>query len=165
MKDQNIAPIIVGIGKFGVSNHKNQVIKTFALGSCIAICALAPSIAVAGLLHTQLPDSSKNPEKAKQNPAAFADTGIPLLFQEMRKKGCTKYSLVKIKIIGGAKTIKGNHSFDIGMQNILAVKKTLWRFGLGAIAEDVGGDIARTVEVVNGFDIINISHGSKKWYI
>jgi len=156
-------PLIVGVGEFAVSHTKGQVLKTFSLGSCVAVCALAPSVSIAGLLHVQLPDS-KIPNSAFP-PSAFADTGIQLLFKEMRRQGCEKYSLVKIKIVGGANTLGEQNSIEVGKKNILAVKKTLWQFGLGPLAEDVGGEIPRTVEIVTGFDMVTITNGSNKWYI
>ena len=38
-------------------------------------------------------------------------------------------------------------TFNIGKRNILAIKKILWTRGMGAVAEDVGGSISRTVAV------------------
>ncbi len=63
-----------------MSNDTESLIVTHALGSCIAVWPWNPGAAVAGLGHVLLPDSRINPARAERQPAAFADTGIPLLF-------------------------------------------------------------------------------------
>jgi len=40
-----------------------------------------------------------------------------------------------------------NNTFNIGKRNVLALKKHLWAYGLGPLAEDVGGNHSRTVSV------------------
>jgi len=52
-----------------------------------------------------------------------------------------------VKLVGGAAVLEASSSFDIGRRNLLAIKKMLWARRLGAVAEDVGGNISRTVEV------------------
>ena len=138
--------INVGIGEFAVSNNSSDVIKTFALGSCVAVIAYDKICKVAGLLHVALPESKINLNKSKQLPGYFADTGLPILMTEMKKKGANLRK-IWIKLIGGANVIKGNFSFDIGKRNSLAIKKILWRYSLGIIKEEIGGKISRTVDI------------------
>ena len=59
-----------------------------------------------------------------------------------------------------------NNTFSIGKRNALAIKKVLWQFGMGAIAEDIGGSISRTVcvDVDNGRVRIS-SPGREDWEI
>src|SRR5882762_6952443 len=70
----------VGIGEFAVSDRPEDLIITAALGSCVAVCLSEPTAGVAGMLHFLLPDARSNPVRAKTEPAAFADSGIPMLF-------------------------------------------------------------------------------------
>jgi chemotaxis protein CheD len=49
--------------------------------------------------------------------------------------------------VGGANILDTNRNFYIGKRNVLAIKKHLWKYHLGAIAEDVGADLSRTVSV------------------
>ena len=72
--------IIVGIGELAVSNAPDDVIVTHALGSCVAVCLYDPVAGVAAMLHFLLPDARINAQRARMQPAAFADLGIPLLF-------------------------------------------------------------------------------------
>ena len=56
----------VGIGDFVVSNQKDDVITTIALGSCVAVCLWEPEARIAGMLHFMLPDSKLNAERAAE---------------------------------------------------------------------------------------------------
>ena len=42
---------IVGIGEYAISNRREDIIKTFALASCVAVTAYSPSKGVAGMVH------------------------------------------------------------------------------------------------------------------
>ena len=73
--------LIVGMSDIKLSNNKNDVIITYALGSCIGITVFDPIAKVGGLLHFMLPDSTLDQNKSRDNPEMFADTGIPLIFK------------------------------------------------------------------------------------
>ena len=137
----------VGVGEFLTSESPGEVVKTMALGSCVAVIVLDPKNRVVGLLHVALPDSSINKKRAEEKPGMFADTGIDMLLGEMKKYGYDGKSILTVKLAGGARIMDPNNTFNIGKRNILAVRKYLWRYRLGAIAEDVGGTISRTIAV------------------
>src|SRR5690606_5547237 len=69
---------VVGIGEFAIAHGGTDVLVTHALGSCVAVCIYDPEADVAGMLHVLLPDSRISPQRASEQPAAFADTGVPL---------------------------------------------------------------------------------------
>jgi chemotaxis protein CheD len=73
--------IVVGVGDLAVSNSQAVALATYSLGSCLVVTIYDPVRRVGGLLHFMLPDSSINTAKAAQQPAMFADTGIPALFR------------------------------------------------------------------------------------
>ena len=60
--------ISVGIGEYKVTSNKEHVLKTYALGSCVAIIIYEKIKKIAGLLHVALPDSSIDTRKAATNP-------------------------------------------------------------------------------------------------
>ena len=93
--------LIVGIGELAVSSDGEAVIVTHALGSCVAVCVWDPVVGVGGLIHVLLPDSRINPARAAQQPAAFADTGIPLLFHTAYQYGLDK-KRCRVQLVGGA---------------------------------------------------------------
>ena len=138
---------MLGVGEYGATKEPGGIIRTMALGSCVAVMILDRGTRCVGMDHVALPESSVSPDRAKQLPGYFADTGIPALIELMKKTAgsFSKPSNLIVKICGGANVADHNGTFNIGKRNALAVKKVLWQFGLGAIAEDVGGGHSRTV--------------------
>lgn len=154
----------VGIGEWIVACDPADSIKTYALGSCIAVIIYDVKIRIAGMIHIALPDSSIDPEKGKNLPGYFADTGLPLMIEEMKRAGAER-AHVRIKLAGGASVLDDKGYFDIGKRNILAAKRILWKSSLGAIAEDTGGGISRTVILRVEDGLTTISSGNKTWDI
>lgn len=159
--------IMLGIGDYNATNNPDEVLKTMALGSCVAVIILDPETRMIGMDHIALPDSRINKKKAAEKPGYFADTGIAALLNKMKSKGmkATGAKLI-VKIIGGAQLIESSNSFNIGKRNVLAVKKVLWKYGMGAKSEDTGGKISRTVTVdaKKGRVIISVP-GRDSWNI
>lgn len=154
----------VGIGELYVSNIKSDIIKTYALGSCVAVIMYDKEKKVAGMIHIALPDSKVNPKKAETRPGFFVDTGLPVLLREMKKKGATRNS-TWIKMVGGSNIMDEEKNFDIGRRNSIAVKRYLWKNGLGIIKEDIGGNISRTVSISVETGEVLISNSKEKWHI
>lgn len=139
--------IYVGVGEYAATKRPGELIKTMALGSCVGVVMLDPVNRAIGLAHIALPDSSINKKRVEEKPGMFADTGIPLLLGEMKKLGYSDNRRLIVKLIGGASIMDPNRTFNIGKRNVLAVRKVLWSNRLGAIAEDVGKNISRTVTI------------------
>ncbi len=154
----------IGIGEWAVSSDPDDVLKTYALGSCVAVIVLDVKLGIAGLIHIALPDSSIDVNKSRELPGYFADTGLPLMIEEMKRRGTVR-AHVRVKLAGGAAVMDDKGIFDIGKRNLLAAKRILWRSSLGAIAEDTGGEISRTVAVRVVDGTTTISSGSKQWDI
>ena len=159
--------IILGVGDMGATNKPGEFVRTIGLGSCVAVVILDPSTHCVAMDHVALPESATSPERAKEKPGHFADTGIPALLEIMKKMGADSNHRRKIvKLVGGANVMDPNNTFSIGKRNVLAIKKVLWQFGMGAIAEDVGGNISRTVSVDVDNGRVHISSpGRDPWEI
>ncbi len=159
--------IILGVGDYGASNNPQDDIKTFALGSCVSVIFLDPQTRSIGMAHIALPDSTINKAKAIEKPGYFADTAIPALLAQMAKLGCDKRGKgIKVKLCGGANVMDTNDTFQIGKRNALAIKKILWSYGMGAIAEDLGGNYSRTVSIsVEAGQITLSSPGKPNWQL
>ena len=137
----------IGIGEMIVVRSGEGTVSTHAVGSCIAVCVFDPSTAVAAMLHFLLPEAKINPARAEANPAVFADTGIPLLFQTAYRHGLVKARAI-VKLVGGAEMPSNTTgTFNTGQRNLLAARNLLWRNGVFVAAEDVGGTDARTVHM------------------
>lgn len=139
---------ILGVGELGATGVSGDGVKTLALGSCVAVLMMDPASHCVGMDHVALPDSSVSPERAQTLPGYFADTGMPALLDAMKQAGAnTATRKYIVKLVGGANVMDSNNTFNIGKRNVLAIKKQLWKFGMGAVAEDVGGRLSRTVRV------------------
>ncbi|MDR3232938.1 MAG: chemotaxis protein CheD [Planctomycetaceae bacterium] len=147
MQPNTSARMMLGVGDYGATKEPGGVVRTMALGSCVAVMILDRVTHCVGMDHIALPDSNVSPDRAKQLPGYFADTGIPALIELMKKTAgmLSKPSSLIVKMCGGANVADPNGTFNIGKRNALAAKKVLWQFGLGAVAEDVGGSHSRTV--------------------
>ncbi len=152
----------VGIGDIAVSASPDDLIKTYALGSCVAVLVYDKLSRVAGMIHVALPESKVNEEKGRAKPGYFADTGIPLLLQKFSSAGGNQRK-AQFKLVGGASILDEKRTFDIGRRNVIAIKRQLWKFGLGVIGEDVGGKISRTVSIAPGSGEIIISNAQRTW--
>ena len=140
--------VVIGVGGIGASNTPGELVKTYALGSCVGLILIDTKVNAVGMVHVALPNSEINIQKSKMTPGYFADTGIPSLLQLMAGKGSRRDGRgLLVKMAGGASILDSNHTFDIGKRNILTIKKILWRYGMGSLAEDVGGNHSRTVSV------------------
>lgn len=162
-----MSEIILGIGDYGAAKSPGSVVKTFALGSCVAAILRDPRTNAVGMVHVALPDSSINAAKAKQRPGYFADLGLPLLLREMAKLGSPANGRgLIVKLVGGASIMDHNETFNIGKRNVLAIKKYLWAYGLGPLAEDVGENYSRTVSVaVDTGKVVVSCPGRGQWEV
>jgi len=138
--------ITVDIADFKLAQEPDSVLVTYALGSCIAVILHDPVRKVGGMIHYMLPQASTSPQKAREKPAMFADTGIPMLFQAMYQQGCNKRDLV-VKVAGGSALMSVTDIFEIGKRNHLILRKMLWKAGVPIRSEDVGGTVFRTARL------------------
>lgn len=154
----------VGIAEMRISSCEEEVLITYALGSCLGIALYDPVARVGGLLHAMLPASAPHPEKARTNPAMFVDTGVPLLFHACYRAGAVKERIV-VKVAGGASAHlgEGEDSFQIGKHNLLMLRKLFWKNGVLIQAQDVGGRLSRTMslDVATG-EVLIRSNGTSR---
>ncbi len=137
---------VVDIADFQVSSEPDTTLVTYSLGSCIALTVWDPVVRAGGMLHYMLPESSLSPEKAKANPAMFADSGVPCLFQAVYELGAIKKRMIA-KVAGGSQLLDDNGTFNIGKRNYVMLRKIFWKNGVLIDAEDVGGAVSRTVRL------------------
>lgn len=138
--------IIIGIGEYAISNRQEDVLKTYALASCVGVTIYCPINSVAGMIHIVLPDYQTMNE-GLSNPGYYASLGLPLLLHKIEKEfGCKKGDLV-IRLFGGADSIRENDYFLIGKKNIYAITNILNKMELKHSIAEVGGNLSRTIEM------------------
>jgi chemotaxis protein CheD len=138
--------LTVDISDIKASRNPSDVLITYALGSCIAVIVYDPIRRIGGMIHYMLPVSSASPERAKQKPAMFADTGVPMLFEAVYALGAAKQDLV-VKVAGGGALYDDNGVFNIGQRNYTILRKMFWKNRILIASEDVGGKKSRTVRL------------------
>jgi chemotaxis protein CheD len=147
--------VVVGVGDMAVSNNANVTLSTYALGSCVGVVAYDPVTKASGILHLMLPESKLSAEKAASQPAMFADTGLPLLFNALFGLRAD-FARLRLFIAGGASVINGSDPFRIGDRNLSAVKKFLMSCPCKIVGHEVGGTINRTVHLDVGTGMVSL---------
>lgn len=156
--------IRVGMADYKVGRAPDSLIS-YGLGSCVGIALYDPAVKVGGLLHIMLPDSSQ--ARSNENPAKFADTGIPLMLKEMLAIGAMR-SRVVAKIAGGSQMFKFANATDImrvGERNADKVREILRDMKIRLVADDTGGNYGRTVELkldTGAYRVKTIDKGEKE---
>ena len=106
----------VDIADMAVTSDPRATLVTHSLGSCIGVTVWDPETRVGGMIHYMLPDSSLSPEKAKANPAMFANTGVPAMFRDAYELGAVKKRMI-VKVAGGSQLLDDNGVFNIGKRD------------------------------------------------
>ncbi len=156
--------IKVGMADYKVGQSPSTLIS-YGLGSCIGISLYDPQAKIGGLLHIMLPDSTQ--ARPSDNPAKFADTGLPLMLDDVLKAGASKSRLVA-KIAGGAQMFAFSNATDVmrvGTRNAEAAKRILGDMKIPLVSEDTGGTYGRTVSIDlnNGvYKVKTINKGEKE---
>jgi len=153
--------LVVDIADIKISSDPACELVTYSLGSCIGVAVWDPEKRLGGMIHYMLPESALSPEKARANPAMFADTGVPLLFRGLYGLGAAKKRLV-VKVAGGASLLDDKGTFNIGQRNYVMLRKLFWKNGVLIDAEDVGGTASRTLRLNVGTGRVTIRNAASR---
>jgi chemotaxis protein CheD len=129
--------------------RQGDKLQALGLGSCVGVLLYDRQQHIGAMVHVMLPDSTVSKDASSQQ-GKFADTGVPLVLNEVLKAGALRNHLV-VKIAGGAEmfSFAGSDAprLAVGQRNIEAVHRHLNQLGLRISAEDVGGNAGRTFEI------------------
>lgn len=137
---------VIGISDMMVSNSLDESLITYSLGSSIGIIIYDPVACVAGLLHSILPFSKMDIQKASRFPYVFVDTGVSLLFKEAVNLGADKKRL-QVSAVGCSSIMDDKVFFNIGERNFTVLRKFLWKNNILLNKKDVGGEVSKTIKV------------------
>lgn len=138
--------LIVGMGKYIMTDSEEDMLKTYSLASCVGVTAYSPSKRAAGMLHIVLPAPLRAKDRFER-PDYFAETGIPLFINRIcRKFGCEKEEL-QVQVYGGSKTGLQNDIYDIAEKNIESVQRQLHNMGLKISKADLRGNESRSISM------------------
>lgn len=156
--------VVVGVGELAVANNPQVTLSTYALGSCVAVVIYDPIIRSGGLLHLMLPDSAIAPAKAARQPAMFANTGLPALFDALMGIKVDRFRS-RIFLAGGASVLDGPDTFRIGERNSEAVQTMLARRGARVSGHDLGGVTNRTIHLELSTGLLAIKHPAQTFHV
>lgn len=149
---------VIGIGDYCISNDPQAVLTTYALSSCVALTAYEPNRLILGMVHIALPDSALAKVQPVSRPAHYVDTAVPFLIGRIcAEYVCLRDNLV-IQIYGGASSIRENDSFKIGPRNLQMMEEILRRMNLKPNYADIGGNVARSLEVDVATGIVKVKY-------
>ena len=134
---------VIGIGQYAVSNSSDDVIKTFALGTCVGLVYYSIRKRAMAMAHVQLPVCRSM--SGGDKPSRFADLAPEFLLKEMQSKHGVTAREVLISLYGGVESGIAGDMFQIGEKNLETTKSTLNRLGLLYKEVDTGGQESRTL--------------------
>jgi chemotaxis protein CheD len=135
----------IDVGDLHASSNSDEVLLTYALGSCLGVAIHDSRAHAGGLAHIQLPTSIDRANFA-EGVWSYADRALPELFQRVYALGAARGNL-RIVLAGGASVSDPTNFFQIGRKNYLTVKSLLWRNGYFVSAEAIGGADWRTMRL------------------
>ena len=133
----------VPIGEFRISADAGAELITVT-ASCVALVLYDTVHHIAGMIHLVLPGRRKQRREEDRN-SFFADTGVPLLIEEMIKSGSAQKNLVATVVGGGQILTQDTEAVDIGKQNAETTESLLRENGIPIIRKDVGGKEGRRI--------------------
>ena len=139
--------VVIGISDMNVVKSGDSII-TYALGSCVGIALYDKTRRIAGLAHVLMP-SSKDVRDGNINVMKYVDTAIPELVRRMERAGSLAQTLTA-KLAGGAQMFSmsgASTQFNIGERNVAMAKEALQKLRIPIMAQDVGSNYGRTVEI------------------
>jgi chemotaxis protein CheD len=132
------------VGAQGIA-HAPGVLRALGVGSCVVVALYDRKRAIGGLAHLPLPSRDGRSEQ----PERFVDSGVELLLRRLAERGCEPADL-EAKAAGGATLLASSSDrgeTSIAARNLDALRGTLARLGLDLAGQDLGGQIARSVEL------------------
>jgi len=138
----------VKIGDCIITQNPTDILKTFALGTCVGVTAFSPRNRVAGMLHILLPTCPDDASRILR-PYNYADTGLPMFLEKMLAAHCMKSDII-FQVYGGATSIIREDYFRIGTRNLMEIEDLLVYYKLFYKMVDVGGSVSRTI-IMNAF--------------
>lgn len=156
---------VVGMSEIRVQKGPAQF-SCVGLGSCVGLAAYDPAAKVGGMAHIMLPESF--PDKSVDKPGKFANTAIPALLEELERLGASPTKLV-VALAGGAQVRHasgaGAVGHHLGARNAEAVAEWCRKYCLKIIAEEVGGNVARTLTMCTASGDVKVRTGNGSEHI
>lgn len=160
---------IVGIGELAVSGRADAIIKTYGLGSCVALILHDADKGAGGMAHIALPDSANasictakrlscpidhnrtnngvhKGEHSGIYSAHYADMAVPALLRRLfTLRGTMSPKGLTARLAGGANVLPSAGRHAIGKRNANALLDLLYDAGIPVTGTELGGNCSRSV--------------------
>ena len=134
--------ILVGVSNY-VVGEDDQTLVAYGLGACVSVVLYDESAGVGGVTHAMLP---KQPVDGG-TPGKYVDAAVESLLREMIAAG-SGLGDIEAYVVGGATIFELRGLADgAGERNVEAARAQLDALDVPVVAEAVGGDVGRTVEL------------------
>lgn len=133
---------VIGMGEGLAAPAGDFALVTFALGSCVGLTLWDPLARVGGMLHSQLPVSSLDAQRAAAEPFLFTDTAVAQLLRRVYALGGER-SRIEARIAGCSDN--SETTFRVGKRNLAVARRVLWKNDIVPKAEEVGEPRPRTM--------------------
>ncbi|EWY39823.1 chemotaxis protein CheD [Skermanella stibiiresistens SB22] len=128
------------LGDHKISQRPDEMLVT-TLGSCISACIRDPVLGLGGMNHFLLPEAPGGSDGGSAA-ARYGGVAMERLINEILRRGGRRDRL-EVKVFGGAKVIASSN--PIGRRNAEFVLAFIAAEGLGLVAQDLGGMLARRI--------------------
>ena len=152
--------INIGIAEMAISETPEMTLIAPNLGSCLGVSVFDPVRKRGGMIHCLLPASKADPEKARNQPCMYVDTGVELLINKMISGG-SRMSDLRLHAAGGSQINDAQGVFNIGKKNFTVFRKIVWKNNLLIMGEDVGGAFSRTLSLRIGTGEVTLRIGGE----
>lgn len=155
---------VVEIGGWAVSNNPEDILRTYSLGSCVALILRHPWTNTMGLVHIALPDPLCH-HGERRGEGYYASSAVPLLLNEVCAAAglySVENSGVVAKLAGGAAVIKIENPFHLGKRLVIEIEASLQRLRIPIVKQDTGGTLPRTVTVYIKNGHVVVKSGTKE---
>lgn len=138
----NIDTNFIHVGQIHVDRGSTRI--TTVLGSCVAVCLYDKRLCIGGMNHYLLPFWNGNGLQSLK----FGNISIPKLIEAMLEHG-SSIGNIEAKIFGGASIyfVNSNQNMMVGEKNILVAKEILNDYKIKIVAEDLGGNLGRKIQL------------------
>ena len=142
------------------AGNKNTILKSSAIGSCIAITAYNKQNQIGALTHIMLP--GKAPENRNIQKTRYANDAIAELINLLKLNGANENNF-EVCLAGGANVLNRKDDY-IGQDIIISVEEILKKRKINIMARSLGGSQRRSVslDVEYGKVYYSIGDGAEK---
>jgi len=147
--------IDVQIGQVKAASGQ-EILKSSAIGSCIAVAAYDPSSKTAAVAHIMLPGRAPA-GKDETEKTKYALDAIDTMVEKMAQLGSTAHK-IKVAVLGGANVLQKADD-TICRANIESTLDYLKKKHLEVVATATGGTVRRNVWLDIEHGVINYTEG------